>query len=48
MPTIAVAGGQNGESPSLTQPHGGVIPSAMQNAAPATKLARPDRLEVSL
>lgn len=46
MPTIAVAG-QNGESPSLTQHHGGVIPTAMQNAAQATKLARPDRLETA-
>ncbi|XP_060588896.1 muscleblind-like protein 3 isoform X3 [Ruditapes philippinarum] len=44
--TVSVAQ-TNGESPSLVSQHpAGVIPTAFSNVATATKLARPDRLEV--
>ncbi|XP_060589001.1 muscleblind-like protein 1 isoform X17 [Ruditapes philippinarum] len=44
--TVSVAQ-TNGESPSLVSQHpAGVIPTAFSNVATATKLARPDRLEM--
>lgn len=47
---VAVSAAQtNGESPSVvSQHHAGVIPTAFSSMATATKLARPDRLEVGL
>lgn len=48
MQTVTVTGAQtNGESPSIVSQHPtGVIPTAFQSMATATKLGRPDRLEV--
>lgn len=47
MQTVTVTGAQtNGESPSIVSQHPtGVIPTAFQSMATATKLGRPDRLE---
>lgn len=49
LQTVAVTGAQtNGESPTsvVSQHPTGVIPTAFSSVAPATKLPRPDRLEV--
>ena len=49
LQTVAVTGAQtNGESPSciVSQHHTGVIPNAFSSIPQATKLPRPDRLEV--